>query len=89
MDRRVKEAKTAAKKDPREAKALALLAKGRTKEEVAHELGLTVTQLWAIATKPATEKQRANQRKILERMRRELPALAVTPIGMKRPRKSK
>ncbi|HEY3213971.1 MAG TPA: hypothetical protein VGL16_12290 [Actinomycetota bacterium] len=79
----------AAKKDPREARARELLAKGRTREEVAHELELTVTQVWAIAVKPGTEKQRANQRKVLERMRRELPALAVTAIGPKRPRKSK
>jgi hypothetical protein len=61
----------AAKKDPREAKALVLLAKGRSREEVAHELELTVTQLWAITAKPGSEKQRANQRKVLERLRRE------------------
>jgi hypothetical protein len=42
----------AAKKDPREARARELLAKGRSREEVAHELELTVTQLWAITAKP-------------------------------------
>jgi DNA invertase Pin-like site-specific DNA recombinase len=61
----------AAKKDPREARARELLAKGRSRDEVAHELELTVTQLWAITAKPDTEKQRANQRKVLERLRRE------------------
>jgi hypothetical protein len=61
----------AAKKDPREARARELLAKGRSREEVAHELELTVTQLWAITARPPTEKQRANQRKVLERLRRE------------------
>lgn len=61
----------AAKKDPREARALALLENGIDREKVAHELGLSVTQLWAITAKPGTEKQRANQRRVLDRLRKE------------------
>jgi len=46
MDRREKEAAMAVKKDPREARALALLEKGIDREKVAHQLALSVTQLW-------------------------------------------
>jgi hypothetical protein len=59
----------ASKKDPWEARARELLAKGRSREEVAHELELTVTELWAIATKPGTEKQRAKDARQTPRSR--------------------
>lgn len=61
----------ATKKDPREARALVMFKDGRSREEIAEKLGLTVTETWACTAKPTTVKQRANQKRVLERLRKE------------------
>ena len=81
------------KKHPAEEKAVRLLKDGLSDQEVAKRVKTTPNHVWAIRVtagfKPVTEKQVAMAKAIVARKRRELPALAATPVGPKRPRKSK
>jgi len=81
------------RKHPAEEKAVKLLENGLSDQDVAERVETTPNHVWAIRVtaglKPVTEKQQAIAKAIVARKRREVPALAVTPVGPKRPRKSK
>jgi len=88
MDRATKEAEM--RRHPAEEKAIQLLKDGLSDQEVAKRVGTTPNHVWAIRVatglKPVTERQLEIAKAIVARKRREVSA---SPVGPKRPRRSK